>query len=482
MESPCYAEIEKVETLLLERNIRSTALFDDRISSLALKILQGRYLEVITSNNALSPINFVNKALTVEAISSELISYVESAMDHEDRSFRTLECLMIGISYLDLYSQVNYTGPEIAEAEISPLQPMSATARSFDTDALEQLECDGNYAFPTCILPQSLLFARIILSTLAEPKSSRWRDGIRLSADGVVSRPPADSVSESFVSIVSGLQSAVFWSARATVIHARLIQNRGYEEIPTLWRECQDLFSRAIHNYGNRAIPDLIAAQVWLEWGLCCHHFSFGDKGKASFRKAQEAAGLDVTLTAALGKRSKYQRQDIAQLLVATSSSLVVTQPQTATQTPIDKVNANANVKANVNVVDATEGEGILPPLPPKETPVVAAVVADKGEDVTGTNTDTDTGALSSSEGGWQHSEWELGRRVVREAEGGEEAALREVLLDSMDGGAAENILIEGGPKFADEDTYLKSREQVHIVDQAILLSLCLDVKNSNPE
>ena len=33
-------------------------------------------------------------------------------------------------------------------------------------------------------------------------------------------------------------------------------------------------------------------------------------------------------------------------------------------------------------------------------------------------------------EGGWKHADWELGRRLVGEVQGGEEAAVREVLLD----------------------------------------------------
>jgi tetratricopeptide (TPR) repeat protein len=94
--------------------------------------------------------------------------------------------------------------------------------------------------------------------------------------------------------------------------------------------------------------------------------------------------------------------------------------------------------------------------------------------------TDDGQGASAGSgdSGGWQHAEWELGRRLVGEVEGGEEAAVREVMLDSIDGGPAENILLEGGPKFIDE---IDRGGDLHPVDQAIILSLCLDVQNSNP-
>ena len=66
-------------------------------------------------------------------------------------------------------------------------------------------------------------------------------------------------------------------------------------------------------------------------------------------------------------------------------------------------------------------------------------------------------------------------------------------MLDSMDGGPDENILLEGGPRFSAEDDIIPSSStdastevvnrgtDLHPVDQAIILALCLDVENSNP-
>jgi hypothetical protein len=95
----------------------------------------------------------------------------------------------------------------------------------------------------------------------------------------------------------------------------------------------------------------------------------------------------------------------------------------------------------------------------------------------------------------WEHSEWELGTRIITtsdELHGGAEVAIRDVKLDSADGGAAENILLEEGVKFtapppgtgtgAALDALLDARHNVlHPAEQAVLLALCLDVGNSNP-
>jgi len=76
----------------------------------------------------------------------------------------------------------------------------------------------------------------------------------------------------------------------------------------------------------------------------------------------------------------------------------------------------------------------------------------------------------------------------VKEGAGGEEVAVREVMLDSMDGGAVENVILEGGPTFTSsasvataEDVALDRGGSLHPIDQSIILALCLDVSNSNP-
>ena len=54
--------------------------------------------------------------------------------------------------------------------------------------------------------------------------------------------------------------------------------------------------------------------------------------------------------------------------------------------------------------------------------------------------TEEEIAAQKSEEGGWTHGEWELGKRLVAEEESGEEVAVREVMLDSADGGAGKGL------------------------------------------
>ena len=159
------------------------------------------------------------------------------------------------------------------------------------------------------------------------------------------------------------------------------------------------------------------------------------------FQRAKGCIGLHAELSAALGKRTKHQIQDFAQLHLFTVSSLATD--------GLYAVEAAATSTAPMN-----------------QQRLKSSSAFSQGE-------------KKDNPEGWQHSEWEIGRRLVRETAQGEEAALREILLDDTDGGAQENILFEHGPKF--NDSGLRS-SALHPLDHCTILALCLDVENSNPK
>lgn len=180
--------------------------------------------------------------------------------------------------------------------------------------------------------------------------------------------------------------------------------------------------------------------------------------------------GLDVNLTAALGKRTKYQQTAHAQMYVYAKSHVV-------------EALEHIDIKKDAKFSEQTKSEEV-------KNNVVSADNA-SADAVGDTKTDASyasnigSGEVNSlprpqSEGGFQHGVFEVGRRLVVEgdAKSGEEAAVREVKLDDTDGGAEENILLEGGPKYIDE---VDKGGELHAVDMAVLLALCLDVNNSNP-
>ncbi len=463
---------KKIEDALLLRNV-STAnvpkVFKlDR--DLPLEELQERFLNCILYGNYLEVIRYFDGSMLehkslVEAILTEddlflaiksfLLCHLEDDGEEERGKtlpWRVFEVFALGIAYLELYSQCNYTGPELSRQERAIID----AAKEEETKAARfQLECDGNFAHHTADMPHLLLFSRIILSLLSNPSRGNWKQGITLNENGVIV-PPTLEVDQQFrQELVNGLKSftsLAWWNARAVVLHSRLLLSPSYDTIPTLWNEVTNSFQSALISYGaalptydllkgdpivdNHTITTwnkenrMIASKIWLEWGLACHHFAFTDKGKKKFHQSKEISQLDIYLTAALGKRTKYQREDIAQLILYAKSSFDESLPGTTTSKDADETTDKQH--------ELKVGE--------EENP----------------------------------NEYEIGRRVLKETTTGEEVATREILLDQVNTGAAENIILEGGPRFQNPEE-VQNGGSLHPLDQSIVLAFCLDVSNSNP-
>eukprot|EP00752_Nemacystus_decipiens_P003609 g3326.t1 len=184
-------------------------------------------------------------------------------------------------------------------------------------------------------------------------------------------------------------------------------------------------------------------------------------KGKESFARAKEASGLTACLTGALGKRTKYQQSQIAQLVLVASSAIPVVDTDTDT---------------GVDGADKTGGHagGLSPSvLPP------------------GASGAGETGVSAGTSGG----SGVVGKRGDGEGEGGDDAAAAEVAGPELGRSTAvgeegrraaarqtvhakDSALLED-VSFVERD--LEKPGKLQDVDLAIILGLCLDVSNSNP-
>lgn len=63
------------------------------------------------------------------------------------------------------------------------------------------------------------------------------------------------------------------------------------------------------------------AATVLLEWGLVHHYSNRADQGKLYFHKAMEYSGLHVEVAGAVDKRTKFQQESKAQMVVRATSA-----------------------------------------------------------------------------------------------------------------------------------------------------------------
>ena len=345
-----------------------------------------------------------------------------------------VEIEILGIAALNLFLQANYTGPALSNddahncleplADINPhacwKHRIPSTQRSntlveeykseeieeqltqtrrlsnYQNAILSELAVEGEWPCQVCSVPYFLLLARSILLSLADPSRPDWMHSRELphaeqnrdamsSSEIMMIKPPMD-----FLRYSRQLCAVHLWSARAAVVHKRLIPSR--EIIPTLWSEAESMLEASVQTFCSSAETpsSLRAATVWLEYGLAESHFERPGKGKQKFRKAQECSGLVVEVTGSEGKRTKFQKKATAQYLVKARS----------TTTNADQLNESPTKRNDDSIKD----------------------------------------------------------QMIKHSED-------EILLEKI--------------KFEDD----KENEVLHlnILDQAIILALCLDVKNNNP-
>lgn len=225
---PIDPEVSRIERSVLLRQVPENV--SPRFSAIATKatmILNGEYLQLI-SMAAPAPLNVTELILhcqsdnAIDRIAEGLWAYIQQG--EEGIEERVLECMLLGFAYLELFCQLNYTGPELSDTVLSPLTADAESSSKILENSLAALECDGNYCFRMCSLPQSLLIARTLLSTLAQPETASWKQGVYLSPEGDVLRPAARfRVHPQALSVLKAIKCPTWLNARAAVIHARYL-------------------------------------------------------------------------------------------------------------------------------------------------------------------------------------------------------------------------------------------------------------------
>ncbi len=457
----------------------------------------GKYADMLRSDIALSIFghkienegndeNLCGEPSFVELIKRRVLKYFTGEYGTKSAFIKCVELELLGVASLNLFLQLNYTGPSMdrgikpeegesekhpldginphamfsefaakegenshtqtgssdvtttllnisesksfvestAEAERTQFLKDSNTSEAFHNSVLAELSIDGEWPFQVCCNPYFLLFSRAILSTLSEPTCpfKCWddeNDGKAESRDDIINAAEITDDLRDFVAAAKCLSGVNLWSARANVAHRRLIQTRrdddDGEACPTLWNETAEMFSRCLSSFcektagfedENRNLH--ISASVMLEWGLAQHHYRKNGRGKKSFNKALSINHLNVEVTGAEGKRTKYQKKATAQYLVRAKPAIAV---------------AYAELNNEERMNNSVYEEGGNATMKRANARIKAQMI--KHDDVS------------------------------------DDALLLEKIKFERDG---------------DNEHYILS-----ILDQSILLALCLDVKNDNP-
>ena len=411
---------------------RSISIINE-IAQLAGCLEDGRYVDVLRSQSTVVNTLYRPVATNENGMITQCVREVIQERVIELGTISVYNCIileLVAVAALQLFLQMNYTGPTLDDDTLKGINPNPIfyeilkasppqdnnqnadekedpgnTETSIDDSKklhnaiLSELAVDGEWPCQVCQYPYFLLVARTILITLSQPDRPDWTDSLAAMDDKVSERTASSlQIPVAFMDNVSQLCGVHWWNSRSCVAHHRLVSTKRVRHCPTLWNEINLSFDKCIKMYANDSIDinddsqTTVAATIQLEWGLAQFYFSrslpTSEGSKAAFNAALKQTGLTLQVTGAMGKRTKFQQEATAQMVVHAESK-----------------------KATLNEPLASEMESEL-----------------------------------------------IKKQMIEHAEEG-------ILLERI--------------KFDEEEK--NEIQDLTIIDQSILLALCLDVKNNNP-
>eukprot|EP00753_Platysulcus_tardus_P003093 PLAT12258.1.p1 GENE.PLAT12258.1~~PLAT12258.1.p1 ORF type:complete len:1031 (-),score=541.70 PLAT12258.1:65-2932(-) len=360
------------------------------------------------------------------------------------RFWNALAVTCVAAACLNLFMQAAATGPPV-EKLLTTLYPLPFTRdvlpgyddEQIAAEAVGELSADGQDAYLLTPYPQLLLAARALLLAVTQPTQLGWKEStLEWQLEEAVAVPAV----------------AYWWAARSVLQHQRILLSVAPSMM--LKREAVALHDRARsillpstddagdESEGEDGEEDgaehdyQLTVRAWLEAGMALHFFDDTKAAKLAFEKAKLASGMRVELTGVMGRRTRFQTFDLAQLVLKASSG------RSAAEGKAEEAEAAAEAAGAAEVVDAEESRA-------KEAAEAEAAAK----------------ARKDAADYEEMSESHVGPTAV--------AGTRTVPLED------DTVLLER-VKLTDESV-VEEQAALATQEQAIVLALCVDVKNSNP-
>jgi tetratricopeptide (TPR) repeat protein len=269
-----------------------------------------------------------------------------------ERAEWLVRLMCIGVGAMRLFLQANVTGPPVLfnpEIAVVP-ECFSEAARSISKDSQATLMIDGHSAYHLAHYPILLVLAKVVLNSPA------------LCND-------------------QAPQTMPWWRLRVNFLHQRVLP----EEAGSLYEYiCADMENVEKMLVGrNRSI----AAMFLVERAMIDSYFGKDKEALGELERAAEMTGLQYALTGIVGKRTKFQQQDVSQLVVLAKSAKPVDGNDGAKPKALDLNDdtllesiafskSSATIKEDSDLPEALQGldPGDQPPLDPLDATILLLI------------------------------------------------------------------------------------------------------------
>ncbi|KAM4614999.1 tetratricopeptide repeat protein 27 [Polymixia lowei] len=223
---------------------------------------------------------------SIEAyLERRLLVYLSDAAE-DGKAEREVAVMVLAVACLHLFAQSNWTGPPVS-VHVPDLLPQTLVS-SFSqpqtlTEALHRsLLLDGESVYSLVENPFLLLLARVILLNCSSKMDS--------------------------------LQLLPWWTLRYLNLHQQILEERS-PQLLSLAHSSMEKVLRCEALFSDKCQRSL-AIQFHLE---CVYtnltYYQYGP-AKEHIQKAQELSGLEISMTGAMGKRTRFQQNFLAQLIL----------------------------------------------------------------------------------------------------------------------------------------------------------------------
>ncbi|KAK9499865.1 hypothetical protein O3M35_002819 [Rhynocoris fuscipes] len=316
------------------------------ISPFLISLQKGDYNVLVESDLCKTIFCDYSCKLDSDNIIDKLCDCLNDYLSHNSDTIKELEILCLGIASLQGFVQSNWTGPSYAVLSqqgpcINPflLNFISSDESSNDiSECLKQeLSVDGEDISASIIHPELLIFAKAFLrSSLPSLCSTDW------------------------------------WLMRAQYIHQQILD----EHSPTLQGELIRL-SQILHSPYILSDKQL-ETMLHLELARIYLHYGKVSISEQRIKYALTLLSMEVNLSGALGRRTQYQKRDIAQLTmnVKVSSEIAGDTVLPVSQFPKD-ILLNDDVRLpHIAFTNAEDGQ--FPDLSPLQQAAIISVFVQK--------------------------------------------------------------------------------------------------------